>query len=545
MATFIRRIVAWTATIATLAAPLAASGAEVRLAGGGAVAGEAIATLPVARYLGIPFAAPPTGEDRWRPPAAARPWTGVRQAVQFAPACMQPRSALGAFYADDPPLMSEDCLYLNVWAPKHATHAPVMVWIHGGSLLTGTASSERYDGAKLAAKGVVVVTINYRLGVFGYLALPALSAESPHGVSGNYGLLDQIRALHWVHDNVAAFGGDPGRVTVFGESAGALSVTHLLVSPLAQGLFQRAIAESPYSPSAPELKRARFGQPSAEKIGASFSEGAKAPNLGALRAMDAQVLIDAARTLGFAPQATIDGHVLPQQIFEAFEAGSEAQVPILMGFNSGEFRAFEGVLPPPPATPRAYVAAVQERYGALSDAYLRLYPAAAPAESMLSAARDGLFGWATQKLIRLHSKRAASYLYYFDQSYPAAEARGVRAFHSSEISYVLGEVGRGARKPPNWPAAPDRPQDVSLSETMMAQWTAFARDGRPTAAKADAWPAFGPHAEYMRFGDGRASKDQNLLPGAFAFQERIVGQRRAKDQHWFLDVGLAAPQGGP
>ncbi len=542
------RVCAFLAGLALAIGPAAsqasAAGPHLHISQGD-LSGELVAPGAVARYRGIPFAAPPVGDGRWRPPAAPTAWSGVRDATRFGPACMQPKSVPGSFYADDPTEISEDCLYLNVWTPASAAKAPVMVWIHGGALLNGTASSERYDGARLAARGVVVVTINYRMGVFGYFAHPELIAESPRGAAGNYGVQDQIAALRWVRDNIAAFGGDPGNVTIFGESAGALSVSHLMVSPAARGLFHRAIGESPYLPSIPELKRARFGQPPAEAQGAAFAVGAGAAALPALRALPADELMAASQRLAFATQATVDGWILPTQVFEAFEAGAEAPVPLIMGFNSGEFRAFvtiPDVVPPVPASPKAYEAEVRRRYGDLADAYLRAYPAATPHESVLAAARDGLFGWAAERMARQHSQRAPSYLYYFDHSYPGAEQRAVVSFHSAEIPFVFGEVGPGARAPRNWPTPPARAKDLQLSNVMMDYWVSFARTGFPASAKAPAWRALSDGSSYMAFRNGGAAPRVQLRPGSFALHERVVMDRRAQDRGWYMDVGLAAPE---
>ena len=239
----------------------------------GAVRGIAKDGLRV--FRGIPYAAPPVGPARWRPPAPMAPWSGVRDALDFGPACTQPGYRPGSIYKTDFNLQSEDCLTLNIWAPEDARGAPVFVWIHGGSLVRGASSEAMYDGAKLAELGLVVVSINYRLGIFGYLAHPQLSAESPDGISGNYGLLDQIAALRWVRRNIAAFGGDPANVTLAGQSAGALSVLYLMASPLARGLFARAIAQSAYMISTPELKEARFGEEPAEAIGVRTAASAR------------------------------------------------------------------------------------------------------------------------------------------------------------------------------------------------------------------------------------------------------------------------------
>ena len=537
-----RSLTALVGAAALLAGGPAHAASNVRLAQG-AVTGAPLLGGAVTRYLGLPYARPPIGPGRWTPPAPARPWRGVLAATRYGPACWQPKSRPRSFYADDPPRMSEDCLYLNVWTPAHAVRAPVMVWIHGGALVNGTASSERYDGTKLARRGVVVVTVNYRLGALGYLAHPELSAESPQGVSGNYGLLDQIQALRWVRANIAAFGGDPKNVTIFGESAGALSVTQLMTSPLARGLFQRAIAESPYLPSAPELKRARFGSPSAEALGVAFARQSGAGDLKALRAMSPAQIVEAQGKARYAPQATVDGWVLPRQVFEGFEAGEEAPVPFMAGFNSGEFRAFEGALPPLPADAAAYRATVSRRYGDLADRYLALYPASDIQESALAAARDGLFGWAAERMVRQHAARAPSYLFYFDQSYPGAAARHLQGFHESEIPFVFGEVGAGARPPPNWPAPPSRAQDLALSNAMMSYWTGFARSGRAYAAGQPAWAPAGHDAAYMAFRGGLAMPSRHLSPQAFALVETVIARRRQRgDQGWYLDIGLAAPE---
>ncbi len=265
-------------------------------------------------FKGLPYAAPPVGAGRWRPPAPASSWTGTRDAGQFGAACIQPSPGPASVYSTAAVPTSEDCLTLNIWTPSATGKAPVFVWIHGGSLTSGTGRSNGYNGAKLAATGTVVVTINYRLGALGYLAHPELSKESPDGVSGNYGLLDQIAALQWVQRNIASFGGDPANVTIAGESAGALSVMYLMASPPARGLFSKAIAQSAYMISTPELKTARHGAPSGEGAGVYVAGALKASNLAALRAMDPQVVTDGAAKAGFLPFGVVDGRVLPASL---------------------------------------------------------------------------------------------------------------------------------------------------------------------------------------------------------------------------------------
>src|SRR6185437_15920298 len=272
--------------------------------------------------------------------------------------------------------VSEDCLFLNVWTPRHARNAPVIVWIYGGGLVFGSTWEPYYDGSHFAAHGVVFVSMNYRLGALGWLALPALSAESPHGVSGNYGLLDQIAALEWVKANIADFGGDPHNVTIMGESAGGLSVAYLLASPLARGLFQKAIGQSLGIYSEPELKKADHGLPAAEESGARLAGRLRAADLAALRAMDAAKLNLEALKAGYLPTGTIDGWALPRQLVDTYDRREEAHVPVLMGFNAGEIETLPSALPPLPASSAVYEKEIRRRYRDLAPAFLRLYPAA-------------------------------------------------------------------------------------------------------------------------------------------------------------------------
>ena len=261
----------------------------------------------------------------------------------------------GSIYADPPAEMSEDCLSLNIWTPAGAHNAPVMVWIHGGSLTSGAGSETIYDGSALARRGLVVVSINYRLGALGYLAHPGLSSESPDNISGNYGLLDQIEALRWVQRNIAAFGGNPENVTIAGESAGALSVMYLMASPAARGLFHKAILESAYMISTPELREKRFGEEPAETLGVRLATRLGVDGIAGLRGMTPPPSRSGRRSAGYLPFGTIDGHVLPRQLVDVFDRGEQAHVPVLVGFNSGEIRSLRFLAPPPPATEAAYV----------------------------------------------------------------------------------------------------------------------------------------------------------------------------------------------
>ncbi|HET7562618.1 MAG TPA: carboxylesterase family protein [Rhodanobacteraceae bacterium] len=490
-------------------------------------------------FKGIPYAAPPVGDLRWKAPAPAKQWHGVRQATAYGPACYQPGPKLSSIYEGKPVPMSEDCLTVNIWAPRDAHNAPVFFWIYGGALWNGSNRDPLYDGARLAEHGVIVVSVNYRVGPLGWLALPALSAESPHGVSGNYGLLDQIAALRWVKGNIGAFGGNPANVTIAGESAGALSVMYLLASPEARGLFSKAIAESAYMISMPELKQAKYGIPSAESSGTKFVGSLHVSNLQALRAMDAGKLTEAAASNGFAPWVTVDGHFVPHQLVGIFDKGEQAHVPLLAGFNSGEIRSLRILAPPPPASTADYVKIIRSRYGDLADAFLRQYPASDMQESILATTRDALYGWTAEKLVRAQTAAGEpAYLYFFDHGYPAADNANLHGFHASELPFVFGNLDG---TPPLWPKVPDTAEQHRLSNAMMDYWTSFARTGKPVAAGAPDWPAFGSNKAYMAFTDA-PHPGHDLLPGMFELNNQTVCRRKASgDQPWGWNVGVAAP----
>ena len=502
----------------------------------GKLRGEAIGALNV--FKGIPYALPPVGGLRWRPPVAMSPWTGVRDAAQFSAACMQPKPQ-PSIYADELAAVSEDCLSLNVWAKQGARNEPVLVWIHGGALTSGSSSERMYDGAKLAARGMVLVSINYRLGILGYLAHPQLSAESPQRISGNYGLLDQIEALRWVQRNIAAVGGDPANVTIAGESAGGLSVMYLMASPQARGLFARAIAQSAYMISMPELKRANFGEQAAEAIGSRVATALGSPHVTDLRSMDAAKLVNATAQTGYFPLGTVDGHVLPQQLVEVFDRGEQAKVPILAGFNSGEIRSLRFLAPPAPKDAATYEAAIRKRYADLADDFLQLYPSNRPEDSVLATTRDALYGWTSERLVTKQTAQGQpSYLYFFDHGYPAADAAGLHAFHASELPYVFGTADR---TPALWPKVPESPQETELSDAMIGYWTSFATAGVPKAANQASWPAYGAARGYMLFADTPRPGTQ-LLPGMYELNEQVVCRRRAKGGlPWNWNVGVIAP----
>jgi para-nitrobenzyl esterase len=515
-----------------------ANAGAVVTAPAGAVQGQTEGEVRV--FKGIPYALPPLGARRWQPPSPMPRWQGVREAKAFGPACVQPQSRLSSIYAGEPMPVSEDCLTLNIWAPAHARHAPVFFWIHGGALLGGSSREPLYDGARLARRGVIVVSINYRLGVLGWLAHPELSAQSQQGVSGNYGLLDQIAALTWVHDNIAAFGGDPANVTIAGESAGGLSVLYLLEAPMARGLFARAIAESAYMISMPELKRSVFGAPSGEAAGQMLASALQAPDIAALRAMDAQTLTNKAVGLGFAPWGLVDGKVLPQQMVSAFDQGRQAPVPILVGFNQGEIRSLTVLAPKPPASAADYERIIRQRYGELADAFLRLYPSSNLKESIFATTRDQLYGWTAERVARKQTALGRSaYLYLFDHPYPAADEAGLHAFHASELPFVFGTFDG---TPPLWPKIPETPSERALSDAMIDYWTSFARDGVPRAASAPAWLAYGGAGHYMHFVEA-PRLETGLMPGMYELNEAVVCRRMATGKiGWNWNVGLASPE---
>jgi para-nitrobenzyl esterase len=509
----------------------------------GTLQGTTEASSGVVAYKGIPYAKPPVGDLRWRPPVPAPPWDGVRDAREFGHACLQPPPQPASVYYDGMASTSEDCLTLNVWAPPGARRLPVMVWIHGGSLVGGSSSESMYDGVKIARQGVVFVSINYRLGLLGYLAHPALSAESPQHLSGNYGLLDQIEALRWVRDNIAAFGGDPKRVTIAGESAGGLSVIALLASPVARGLFSGAIVESGYMPSYRALHEDSFGLPSAEAGGEALARAAGVSTAAELRAADLGALFQAGLKTGWAPEPVIDGVALKRQFVETFARGEQAKVPVLAGFNEGEIRSLLFLMPKVPDSHSAYVADVQRRFGAKASDFLAVYPGDDPKADVMASIRDGLYGFAAQYLVRQQAAAGEpAFLYFFRHSTPAERDRDLAAFHASELPYVFGQVGPNAVLGPNWPRPPLTSEESQLAEAIMSYWTSFVRDGAPKAPSNPPWPRFTAQQHAYLDLDERPSAARDLHPGAFAFADALVAGRLRQGHGWRLDIGFSAGQ---
>jgi len=382
----------------------------------GIVEGTTEAGSGIRMFKGIPFAAPPVGELRWKPPQPVTSWEGVRKADQFGPRAMQLADVDMSFRSNG---MSEDCLSLNVWTPATSDLAwlPVLVYFYGGGNVAGDGSEPRYDGASLARKGIVVLTVNYRLNVFGFLAHPELTQESPHHASGNYGYLDQTAALHWVRQNIAAFGGDPNRVTIAGESAGSIAVSAQMVSPLAKDLIAGAIGSSgSLMGTLPPIPLAE-----AEQKGIAFASGIGATSLAALRALPAAQLLEATATVPFGRlAATVDGYFLPRPAEEIFAAGEQAHVPLLVGWNSEEapYRFLLGADEP---TPENYQSIVRARYGDRAEEVLKLYPAATVEEVKEAAtdlASDNFIGYSAWKWADLHGRTGGQLVYRYLYAHP-------------------------------------------------------------------------------------------------------------------------------
>jgi para-nitrobenzyl esterase len=447
--------------------------------GQGDLAGVTVGVVET--FKGIPFATPPVGDLRWRPPGPPPSWSGVRTADAFGPICMQGRRG---FFAQLP--MSEDCLTLNVWRPagaKPGAHLPVMVWIYGGYFVQGAGSTPFYDGTHFAEQGVVLVTFNYRVGRFGFFAHPALDAGS--GPIANYGLMDQIAALKWVKANIAAFGGDPRNVTLFGESAGAISVNYLMGSPAARGLFARAISESGFGRSTPRPLK------TAEGIGVAFAEahgvkGDDAAAAAALRALPAELMTaDVAGTADpAAPNPTLDGQILTQGIDQAFAKGEEAHVPYLEGGNSYESSLFPRAADfPGPVIAREAggdPAKVMALYGG--------QPAPEVARELLT---DALITEPDRELAREMAKqRLPVFVYRFSYVPAAARPTSFGAAHGSEIPYVFGTLPQQALSYGGRDIPAATPDDQKISDAMHAYWVAFAKTGDPGGAGGPAWPRY-------------------------------------------------------
>lgn len=476
-------------------------------------------------YKGIPFAAPPVGDLRWKAPQPSQSWEGIKQADHFAPA---------PFQGGNPPSgKSEDCLYLNVWTPAQSTNEklPVLVWIYGGGFSFGSTSEPVSSGEKLAKKGVVLVSIAYRVGQLGFLAHPQLSAESSEHVSGNYGLLDQIAALHWIKRNIAAFGGDPNKVTIFGESAGAISVSMLCASPLAKGLFHGAISQSggSFGPTRsityPGENMKTLKQAEAE--GEEYLKRTGVASIAELRKIEADKL-----SMGFGMPGAwpiVDGFVIPGDQYELYEAGQYNDIPVLVGYNSDEGASFSRE-----KTPEAFVASVKARYGNFADDLIKAYPVTENTvpKTARDLARDAAFGWHTWSWARLQTKTGQSkvFLYYFDQhpDYPRElPMYGYGSPHAQDVPYVFMHLD--ASNPQT------SKSDLEISEAMGTYWTNFAKYGTPNGAGSVEWPAFKeqtPSVMYFQqtphVGDVPGLESLRVLDNYFKWRRTPEGEAWAK-----------------
>lgn len=446
----------------------------------GIISGKLVGDDSVKTFMGIPFAAPPVGELRWKAPQPVTPWEGIKACVDNPPSSIQnppvPFFAWSAEFLIPPAPISEDCLYLNVWtdAEKADEKRPVMVWIHGGGFSGGSGTVPLYDGEELAKKGIVVVNINYRLGVLGFMSHPELSKESDFGTSGNYGILDQIAALKWVKNNIAAFGGDPENVTIAGQSAGSMSVNALVGSPMAAGLFKKAIAQSGAMFNF-DGGRGAMNRELAEKSGEDFMTKVGANSLEELRNLPADSLLKA----GGAFWPYKDGEVIPLNFDETFQSGKANQVKLLTGWNADDKVSFGASM-----TPEEFKAQAKEKFQDHADTYLQLFPAnnQQELENTRSELAELMFGYQNFTWAKIQSDLApaSSYLYYFTRVPPGEPNYG--AFHSAEFSYSFHTLKYWNR--------PFEDVDYQLEEVMSSYWVNFVKNGNPNGDGLPEWPSF-------------------------------------------------------
>jgi para-nitrobenzyl esterase len=476
---------------------------------------------PVRIFRGIPFAAPPLGALRWREPQPVVPWSGVRQATAFGPRCMQQPLYSDMMFRS--PGTSEDCLYLNVWTPANLgrmprRRLPVLMYIHGGGFMAGDGSEKRYDGAALARLGVVVVTMNYRLGIFGFFSHPELTASSPHRASGNYGLLDQVTALGWVKRNIAAFGGDPDHITIGGESAGSIAVSALMVSPLSRGEIAGAIGES----GAMMQKWTPPGRAELEQKGATFAQGLGAPTIAALRAMPAEKLLEAQGKADDLPfGAVIDGYFLTEAPAMTFSSGNAARVPLLVGSNSQEAPG-SAVFGQGVPTLASYRLGLARTLGEKADAILELYPAKTDADVLPAAtavASDDFLGLPTWKWFNLQRQTGApTYYYYYTRVRPrfvtdmSGNPLPWGAVHSAEIEYALGNLDTN-------PLYAWTDDDHRVSAIMSGYFANFIKTGDPNGGNLPVWPKASLDPARIR----RQIIDVDTRSAPFPEQRRYIG----------------------
>ena len=481
----------------------------------GVVEGITVKNPAVRTFRGIPFAAPPVGDLRWKAPQPAANWKGVRKADQFGQRCMQASMFSDMIFRGNG--MGEDCLYLNVWTPAKSAkdRLPVLVYIYGGGFQAGDSSEGRYDGEALAGKGIVYVSMNYRLGIFGFFSHPELTKESPRHASGNYGLLDQAAALEWVEKNIAAFGGDPKKVTIGGESAGSFSVSALMASPVSKSLIAGAIGESGsiLGRTLPARELAKT-----EEDGANFGKTVGAASLAALRAMTAQALLEAAPKAGpmrFTPN--IDGYFFPEDPIRIYAAGRQSHVPLMAGWNADEGTP-QVLMAKVKPTPENFTKQLRTAFGADADDALKAYPAGSADEALQSAkdlSGDQFIAYSTWKWIEMQDQTVGKpvFRYFFTRARPPKPGTMVNgvpasqfgATHSSEIEYALGDLD--FNKVYDW-----QPEDHKVSEMMQDYWVNFVKNGDPNGTGLPKWPPSNQADQYqvMRLDvDAHAAPDQH------------------------------------
>ena len=510
--------------VVAIAALISVAGAAPVKTEGGLVEGSV--QDGIATYKGVPFAAPPVGDLRWHAPMPAASWSGMKKTDHLAPACPQDQS-MNAFIGFPVLPLSEDCLYLNIWSPAKAPgdRLPVMVWIYGGGFTGGATAYPVYDGANLARKGVIVVSIAYRVGPFGFLAHPDLDRESPAHASGTYGLMDQIAGLKWVKANIAAFGGDPGNVTIFGESAGGIAVSMLAASPKAKDLFQRAISESggSFAPTKQTGKEGGMNVPSlalAEKQGVEFVAKLGAKSIAEARKVSADAIVKAAGPALATFWPALDGDVLVDDQYRMYQAGQYNDVPVLIGTNADEGSVFFRS-----ATVASFTDGIRAGYGDHANDVLAAYPSATDQQALQSQRnvfRDTAFAWHTWSWARLQAQtgKGKVFVYFFTHHPPHPDLpmfKDMGASHGAEIAYVFGnQSGMG----PPWSDA-----DKKLSEAIQTYWTNFARTGDPNGASVPAWPGFSESSQKVMQIDSTLApipvpniEQLNVLDGYYAWR---------------------------
>ena len=436
-------------------------------------------------FKGIPYAAAPVGDLRWAPPQRAPAWEGTRSALEYGDDCLQRPYPQGSPYYNPPRPMSEDCLSLNVWSADLDGSAPVMVWIHGVAFTRGSGSLPIYDGTELARKGIVLVTINYRLNLFGYLAHPELTEEQ-NGTSGNYGLLDQLAALEWVRDNIPAFGGNPSQVTVFGESAGSVAVHQVLASPRAAGLVHRAIGQSGgFMGKQPELA-------AAHQTGLTAQKTAGADSLAAMRersAVELLALHTQLESAGGGVGPIVDGTVIPDQLMALYDRGEMLQVPVMLGYNRDETTAF-ALYPNFPGIYRSqaeFEAGLKEFMGVGAYPFIWAYPEEPGSDQpYMDFWRDFVFGWNMQTWAKRNEDSGQpSYMYFFTHAPGDETDQKLGAYHAAEIAYVFGN------------RVPDTSADQRVHKLLQAYWVNFASRATPNGEGLPRWPRFGEDSHYL------------------------------------------------